>query len=70
MKRVTIVNFLILGLVLVVGATGCKKKPAGITHIPGSRPVLGTGGTSGLEDGSGRLPGGFTPDEINDVSAL
>lgn len=66
MKRTTILNFLVLGLVLVVGATACKKKPTGITHIPNSRPVPGTGGTSGLETG-GTLPGGPTLDETGSI---
>lgn len=63
MKRITILNFFILGLVLVFGGTACKKKPNGITHIPGSRVGPGNGSTSGPLDG-GKMPGGeFAPGE-------
>ncbi len=61
MKRTTLFNLFIVGFVFVFGVTACKKKPTGITHIPtGSR--VGQGGTSGLENGSGKLPGEFAPD--------
>lgn len=66
MKRTSLLNFLILGLVLVVGATGCKKKPTGITHIPGMRPVPGLGNTSGLETGGRTLPE-FLPTETGSI---
>ncbi len=62
MKRTTLLNFLFLGLVLMIGATACKKKPAIITHIPqGSRVGPGTGATSGFEQGVS-VPGEFAPD--------
>lgn len=35
MKRTTFFNLLILGLVLILGATACKKKPIHTTVIPG-----------------------------------
>ncbi|MEP6662170.1 MAG: OmpA family protein [Verrucomicrobiota bacterium] len=62
MKRTTFFNLLILGLVCTVGGMGCKKKPYGITDIPGRhvgsisnpRPDIGPGGTLGNQNtGSG-----------------
>jgi len=30
-------NLLVIGLVLVIAASGCRKKPVGVTNLPGSR---------------------------------
>lgn len=60
MKRTTILN-LILAFGLAFGVTACKKKPKGLTNIPGSRVGVGQGGTSGLETG-GIIPA--NPDGI------
>jgi len=48
MKRLNLIKFLLLALVLSVGVTGCKKRPQGPTPIPGR-----TGG-----------PGGTKPDDL------
>lgn len=37
MKPTTFANLLIIGLVLTVAATGCKKKPVNVTPLPGAR---------------------------------
>jgi len=74
MKKTTLV--LTLGLASIISFTGCKKKPIGITDIPGSSRV----GNNGLEPGSGnKLPTphdntsasgvGFTPDANNPYAA-
>src|SRR5687768_4500075 len=56
MKRTTIFNLLMLGLVLVLGATACKKKPINTTVIPGMKPGVVGDGQSGILDG-GIMPG-------------
>ena len=38
MKSTAIFKLLILGFVLALGGTACKKKPVGITNIPGLKP--------------------------------
>ena len=48
MKLNKFVNLLVIGLVLTVAASGCRKKPVNTTLLPGSRPGrvadAGTGG--------------------------
>jgi len=46
MKRSNLIQFLILGLILAAGVTGCKKRPMGPTPIPGR-----TGPPSGAQPG-------------------
>lgn len=51
MKRITVLNLFVAGLVLIFGTTACHKKPTPLTHIPGSNTGLKVGGTSPLENG-------------------
>ena len=48
MKLNKFANLLVIGLVLVVAASGCKKKPVGVTNLPGAQagkvPDMGPGG--------------------------
>jgi peptidoglycan-associated lipoprotein len=37
MKPTTFANVLIIGLVLTLASTGCRKKPAGVTPLPGAK---------------------------------
>jgi peptidoglycan-associated lipoprotein len=55
MKRTTFLNLFILGFVLLFGVTACKKKPAGITTIPGYKPGIEGDGKGGILDG-GTMP--------------
>lgn len=41
MKSVNFLKFLILSLILTVGAVGCKRTPKNVTFIPGAKPVVG-----------------------------
>jgi peptidoglycan-associated lipoprotein len=47
MKLIKFTNLLVLGLVLTVAASGCKKKPVGVTPLPGAKagavPDAGSG---------------------------
>jgi peptidoglycan-associated lipoprotein len=36
MKAIKLTSLLVMALALTIGATGCKKKPVGVTTIPGS----------------------------------
>jgi len=49
MKLNKFANLLVFGLVLVVAASGCRKKPVNVTELPGARPGKitdqGPGGT-------------------------
>lgn len=42
---------LTLGLVTLISITGCKRKPVGVTDIPGMRSPSATGPGNGLENG-------------------
>src|ERR1035437_3212522 len=48
MKLNKFANLLVIGLVLTVAASGCRKKPVGLTQLPGARagnvPDTGPGG--------------------------
>jgi peptidoglycan-associated lipoprotein len=59
MKRITVLNLFVAGLVLIFGTTACHKKPTPLTHIPGSNTGPKTGGTSPME------PGGVVPGTLN-----
>jgi peptidoglycan-associated lipoprotein len=37
MKRNKFVNLLVIGLVLTVAASGCRKKPVNVTQLPGAK---------------------------------
>src|SRR5687767_9096519 len=47
------VKCLLAGLVLCLGAVGCKKNPEGVTHIPGYKPGMTGSDTPGLPFGPG-----------------
>jgi peptidoglycan-associated lipoprotein len=83
MKAIKFANLCIIALALTVAAVGCKKKPTGITHLPGqtgsvtdpSAARLGQGGVVGsgsdVESGGGELPpGGAFAHMKEDRSAL
>ena len=57
MKLNKFVNLLVIGLVLCVAASGCKKKPVGVTDLPGARtgkvPDMGPGGAIKPGEGTG-----------------
>jgi outer membrane protein OmpA-like peptidoglycan-associated protein len=68
MKAIKFTSLLVCALALTFAATGCRKKPVGITDIPGQRtggvsdpgPGTGLGNTTGVDSGEGvALPGGF-----------
>ena len=65
MKRTIVLN-LILGFVLMFGVTACKKKPKGLTNIPGSRVGVGPDGPSSLEN---TKPIPFDPNDPNVIAA-
>lgn len=78
MKSIKFTSLLIIALALTIGATGCKKKPVGVTTIPGhgtqvkdgEMTGIGGGGTIGKGDevplGGGLQstinPGDYNPD--------
>lgn len=72
MKRTTLFNLLALGLVLTLVGAGCKKKPYGVTDIPGrppgsitsTRPGNDFSGTVGNPNDNGIGTGGQTPEGI------
>ncbi|MDB6121019.1 MAG: peptidoglycan-binding outer rane lipoprotein Pal, OmpA family [Pedosphaera sp.] len=41
MKLTKVGNLMVLGLALTVLAVGCKKRPIGVTNLPGSRSGIG-----------------------------
>ncbi len=45
MKHLTFLSLLAVGLMLVGGGTGCRKKPVGVTHIPGAQGGKNTFGS-------------------------
>jgi peptidoglycan-associated lipoprotein len=68
MKAIKFTSLLVCALALTFAATGCRKKPVGLTDIPGQRtggvsdpgPGTGLGNTTGVDSGEGvALPGGF-----------
>lgn len=76
MKAIKFTSLLIVTLALTLGASGCKKKPVGVTDIPGrgSRPVdagmtgIGQGGTIGSTEGvpiGGGPQSSINPDDFN-----
>ena len=76
MKSIKFTSLLIVALALTIGATGCKKKPVGVTEIPGygtrvkenDMKGIGEGGTIGKTDetaiGGGPMPP-INPDDYN-----
>ncbi len=74
MKAIKFTSLLVCALALTFAATGCRKKPVGMTDIPGQRtgkvgdPGAGSGlnNTTGLASGEGvPLPVGFEDIEGN-----
>jgi len=71
MKAIKFTSLLIVALALALGTSGCKKKPVGVTDIPGrgTRPVdqgmtgIGPGGTIGSTDGIA-IGGGPLPTDL------
>jgi len=52
MKRNKFVGLLVIGLVLTMAASGCRKKPINTTALPGSRAgKIGDASPGGLKDG-------------------
>lgn len=60
MKRTAILNLFIISL-LLVGATACKKRPTGITHIPGQKIGMQSTAPTGPDSGGVFNPA-FEPD--------
>ena len=60
MKSTAILNLLILSFILAFGGTACKKKPVGITNIPGMKPgAIVAKSSNEIDPGLGRpLPTG------------
>jgi len=82
MKSIKFTSLLLIALALTIGATGCKRKPVGVTNIPGRgtkvsdgsmNPVEG-GGTIGKTDDSaigGGPQSSLNPEDYNkDTEAL
>lgn len=65
MKRISVTKWLIIGLALVCIVCGCRKRPVGITPIPGRTPQVGA------EPGPGRpIEPGRQPSEIEGVTGI
>ncbi|MEO6035167.1 MAG: OmpA family protein [Verrucomicrobiota bacterium] len=60
MKSTAIFNVVILGLILSLGAAGCKKKPIGITNIPNQNIGI-TGKSNGELDPGNALAAPANP---------
>jgi len=54
MKAIKITSLLMVALALTIGATGCKKKPVGVTPIPGTGTTIRDGEMPPIE-GGGKL---------------
>ena len=54
MKLNKFTNLLVIGLVLCVAASGCRKKPVNVTQLPGSK--TGQVGEPGAGSGMGETP--------------
>ena len=65
MKLNKFVNLLVIGLVLTVAASGCRKKPVNVTQLPGAKtgtPAdMGPGGAIKPGDTTSTEPGGMGP---------
>jgi len=77
MKVNKFVNLLVIGLVLTVAAAGCRKKPVGVTDLPGAKtgkvPDAGPGGAIKPGEQPTTEPSGFgvagTPQNSADAHA-
>jgi peptidoglycan-associated lipoprotein len=66
MKLTKLANLLVIGLVFTIAASGCKKKPVGVTPLPNPNATkpkdmgpgggLPSGGTTPSERGPGSVP--------------
>ena len=52
MKAIKLTSLLVIALALTIGATGCKKKPVGMTPIPGTGYRAGDPEMKGIDDGN------------------
>ena len=68
MKRTTIFNLIVLGLVLMFGVTGCKKTPKDPTKIPGYNQGIRGDKSSGMMDG-GTMPPIETDSSTGSIAA-
>jgi len=64
MKLNKFVNLLVIGLVLIVAASGCRKKPVNVTQLPGAK----TGAPSDADSGGMIKPDGQPSTEPFDTS--
>jgi len=51
MKAIKLTSALVVAAALTFGATGCKKKPVGVTPIPGTGTQVGDAGMKGINSG-------------------
>jgi peptidoglycan-associated lipoprotein len=58
MKLNKFANLLVVGLVVCIAASGCKKKPVNVTELPGSRAGKAPEMPDGSAIKSGETPGG------------
>ncbi len=84
MKRIKFVNLLVIGLVLCVAASGCRKKPVGVTQLPGPKagppkeagpgeaikPGETTGAEPGVVGGTPQNPAELHAGWLEDAQAL
>ena len=66
MKRNKFINLLVIGLVLTVTASGCRKKPVGVTQLPGAK----TGAPSDVGPGGAIPPSAPLGAEPGAISGL
>lgn len=52
MKAFKFTSLLAMVLALTIGATGCKKKPVGVTPIPGTSTQIREGDMKPIEGGA------------------
>ena len=75
MKRIKLVNLLVIGLVLCFAASGCRKKPVNTTPLPGAKAGspsdMGPGGAIKPGEQASTEPGAFggTPQNSPDAHA-
>jgi len=74
MKLNKFVNLLVIGLVLIVAASGCRKKPVNVTQLPGAKtgtPAdMGPGGAIKPGEQTGTEPFGTTPEHPSNPADL
>lgn len=60
MKALKFANLLVIALALTVAAVGCKKKPTGVTLLPGQPGYVGDDSTAAKLDNGGTVGGSET----------